>query len=185
VNLREAGAADIGAIARLHAESWRVAYRGMYRDEFLDGPVFGDRLSVWRGRLTSPATNQHTIVAEDGSGAIAGFACAFGDDDPQWGTLLDNIHVDPVRKRAGIGTRLLGEVGRLVSRHYPSSGLYLWVLEGNVSARRFYERWGAQNAGAQEFEPAGGGKVTSLRYVWPDLTTLRASGRKTPEGGAR
>ena len=172
MNNRPARATDIDAIARLHAESWRVAYRGQYSDAFLDGPVFGDRLTVWKERLTSPAENQHTIVAEDGSGAIAGFACAFGDDDPQWGTLLDNIHVDPARKRAGIGTELIVQTARWATLAYPGAGFYLWVLEANAPARRFYERLGAQNAGQVLSEPVGGGQVSSLRYVWADPATV-------------
>ena len=171
MDIREAQTDDIKRIAKLHAESWRVAYRGMYRDEYLDGEVFEDRLHVWQERLTSPAPNQFAIVVEEGKN-IAGFACAFGDDDPQRGTLLDNIHVKPEGKRRGGGTRLIAEVARWAFREYPASGLYLWVLEGNLPARRFYERWGAQNADLQEFMPPGGGSVRSLRYVWPTLAPL-------------
>jgi GNAT superfamily N-acetyltransferase len=165
MNLRAATAEDIHAIARLHAESWRTAYRGQYRDAYLDGPVFGDRLRVWRERLTAPSPNQHVIVADDGA-AIAGFACAFGDDDPAWGTLLDNIHVDPTRKRSGIGTLLLCETARWAEREHPRIGFYLWVLEANAAARSFYERHGARNAGRQLSTAPGGGSISGLRYVW-------------------
>jgi len=37
MNFRRAAACDADRIAQLHAESWRRAYRGMMRDEFLDG----------------------------------------------------------------------------------------------------------------------------------------------------
>src|SRR5439155_542896 len=81
-------------------------YRGQHADAFLDGPVYDDRATIWRERLTSPTPNQHTIVAEDND-TLLGFACALADNDPRWGTLLDNIHVDPMRKRSGIGTQLI------------------------------------------------------------------------------
>lgn len=48
---REATALDADAIAVLHAESWRRAYRGHLSDAYLDGPIFKDRTSVWRGRF--------------------------------------------------------------------------------------------------------------------------------------
>ena len=49
----------------------------------------------------------------------------------------------------------------------PASGFYLWVLEVNTPARRFYERLGARNAESATSEPPGGGTIVGLRYVWP------------------
>jgi len=34
---------DEAAIARLHADSWRAAYRGILRDDFLDDTVVANR----------------------------------------------------------------------------------------------------------------------------------------------
>ena len=34
------------------------------------------------------------MVAEE-AGRVLGFACAYGREDERWGTLLDNLHVDP------------------------------------------------------------------------------------------
>lgn len=175
VSLRPATPSDTEAIARLHAESWRVAYRGMFSDAYLDGDVFADRLATWTERLAHPAANQYVVVDEDAD-SLTGFACAYGDDDPAWGTLLDNIHVRPGIKRRGGGTRLLAEVARWALTTHPASGLYLWVLADNVPAQRFYERWGARNAETKRFDPPGGGSVESFRYVWSDLAALAGIG---------
>ncbi|MDP9236278.1 MAG: GNAT family N-acetyltransferase [Chloroflexota bacterium] len=148
-----------------------MAYRGQYADAFLDGPVFQDQKDVWQKRLTSPVAGQHTIVAEE-DGTLAGFACVFGGEDARWGTLLDNIHVDPQRKREGIGLQLMLEVAAWADRAYPATGFYLWVLEANAPARRFYERLGAHNAEQTTFEPPGGGRVRILRYTWSTPRTL-------------
>jgi GNAT superfamily N-acetyltransferase len=135
--------------------------------------VFEDRLTVWSGRLIAPPDNQHTIIAED-DGRIAGFACTFGAEDAHWGTLLDNIHVDPERKRGGIGTLLLLESARWAQERYQDAGFYLWVLEANGSARRFYERFGARNVEEADSEPPGGGTVRGLRYAWERPADLLA-----------
>ena len=172
MRIRTATPTDIDAIAKLHAESWRITYRGQYTDAFLDGPVYDDRLRVWRDRLTSPEPNQRTIVAEENGDALVGFACAFGDHDPRWGTLLDNIHVDPARKHSGIGTQLIREVSAWTRDQHPSSGLHLWVLEANAPARRFYERLGATNVERATSTPPGGGTVVSLRYAWTNPVAI-------------
>src|SRR5207253_8063247 len=108
IRYREAMREDATTIATLHAESWRVTYRGSYRDEFLDGPVFQDRMGVWNKRLSMPAPNQFVVLAEE-EGLVVGFACAYGRDDEQWGSLLDNIHVRRQQHWQGVGTGLTPE----------------------------------------------------------------------------
>lgn len=160
---------DMVAIATLHAESWRVTYRGAYRDEFLDGDVVQDRISVWEKRLSAPPPNQFVVIAEE-AGDVVGFACAYGREDQRWGTLLDNIHVRRECHRQGTGTRLLSEVATWCRANYADCGLYLWVLAQNSQARRFYERLGATDRGGEVSVPPGGGQVSSRRYAW---TTVR------------
>src|SRR5205814_8591062 len=100
---RRATSEDRLAIAGLHAESWRHTYRGAYRDEFLDGPVFDDRRAAWETRLSEPPANQFVGVAE-AEGRIVGLACAYGGAEEPWGTLLANIHVPPELRRHRLGT---------------------------------------------------------------------------------
>lgn len=163
---------DKVSIATLHAESWRAHYRGAYRDQFLDGPVFDERMKVWEERLSVPSANQFVVVAEEDDRTV-GFACAYGRDDERWGTLLDNIHVMPDRQRRGMGRHLLSEVAAWCSANYPDCGLYLWVLAQNTQAQRFYRGLGALDCGGGAFEPPGGGRITSRRYAWPSVMDIR------------
>jgi len=169
--IRQATAVDSDAVARLHADSWRAHYRGAYRDEFLDGPVVEDRLRVWRDRLTMQAPNQMVIVAYEGDELI-GFICAYGGHDKTWGSLIDNLHVRTERHRRGIGRRLIAEVAAWCRANYTGHGLYLWVLEDNRRAQRFYQGLGAIDRGGEFGEPPGGGQIHKRRYVWkviPDI----------------
>ncbi|HEY2386439.1 MAG TPA: GNAT family N-acetyltransferase [Candidatus Binatia bacterium] len=177
--LREATAADAPAIAALHAESWRTTYRGALRDDYLDGDILGERTAVWRTRLDSPAANQRVVVAEE-RGRVIGFTCAYGEDDARWGTQLDNIHVDRAAHGRGTGTCLVAGVAAWCRVAHPGgSGLYLWVLEQNHPARRFYERLGATDQEGDVWLPPDGGEVKTRRYVWSrdELARLAAHGR--------
>jgi len=171
MNIRPAKIEDAKSIALLHAESWRVAYRGIFRDEFLDGDVVQDRNDVWRQRFAAPKDNQIVLVAEE-SQELSGFVCAFGNEDQKWGTFIDNLHVRKSSNRQGIGTRLMREIAHWSHQHYPGAGLYLSVLEANVAARRFYAALGATNQEARLWEPPGGGEVVELHYVWLSLDSL-------------
>jgi ribosomal protein S18 acetylase RimI-like enzyme len=168
---RTATAADAGAIANLHAESWRIAYRGMLSDAYLERDVVTDRLEIWTGRLQSPTDTHFTLLADDG-GEVVGFAHTIADHDAEWGALLDNLHAAPARKGQGIGTRLMAESAAWVEANATRPSLYLWVLEDNKNARHFYDSLGAEHVGTEVRTGPGGSEATALRCAWPDLHVL-------------
>jgi ribosomal protein S18 acetylase RimI-like enzyme len=166
---------DVEQIALLHAESWRQTFRGMFSDEFLDRDVVRDRLAVWGDRLSKERKEQFVLVALNDS-RLDGFICVYGDEDRRWGSLVDNLHVAPEQKRSGIGTSLMCQAACWLREHHPRSGVYLWVLEANEPARRFYEKLGANDAGTFDKENADGGSARSCLYTWPSPGALaRAS----------
>src|SRR5436305_399026 len=138
VELRSVSVEDVEAIASLHADSWRRNYRGAYTEAFLDGDVETNRRTVWTERLTEPAPQACTLVALI-DGDLAGFIHLIRDDDPEWGALIDNLHVTHRHKGHGVGTALQAAD--------PSSRVYLWVLEQNTSAQAFYAARGGACVG--------------------------------------
>lgn len=173
IEYRPAGPADADAIALLHTRSWRENYRGSLSDAFLDGELPDERIRVWRDRLARPPGNQRVLLALEGP-ELMGFVCAYGAHEPRWGSLIDNLHVAREGRRTGIGAALMRRAGASLARSHPDVGVYLWVLEVNAPARRFYERLGAHDAGATVMETHGGAVVRSCRYVWPGPEALSA-----------
>lgn len=171
--LRPMTAADADSVAALHATSWRSAYRGMLPDDYLDGDLVGERQAVWRERLRSaPQPGHFGIVAEDAAGGMIGFAFVIPGDDPTWGTLIDNLHVHPELKGAGLGRQLMQAVARQLGASH-TQPVYLWVLDANEPAKRFYARMGAEFAEQMtEDLPFGGVALTKWRCVWRDLSAL-------------
>jgi ribosomal protein S18 acetylase RimI-like enzyme len=170
---RDASANDIEAIAALHADSWRRHYRGAFLDAFLDGDVVADRQAVWSERLTAPGADQFTIVA-DRNGVVIGFVHMILDEDPQWGALLDNLHVTHRLKRRGIGRRLLREAAHGLARRRPADRrFYLWVLDQNTAAQSFYAACGGTQVETRIRGPfPGGGRALGHRMAWPDAAAL-------------
>jgi GNAT superfamily N-acetyltransferase len=166
VTYRVATVDDVDGIAALHASSWRRTYRGSFPDAFLDGDLAAERRGVWRERLGRQRADQFVCVAVV-EGQVAGFVCAYGGEDPRWGSLIDNLHVAPDHRREGVGCALMRRAGAWLASSYGGCGVYLWVLEANTGARRFYERVGALDAGTEEVENPSGATARSCRYVWP------------------
>ena len=171
MRLRAATDADVAAITAVHIANWRSAYRGLLSDAYLDDDIVAERGAVWEERFAQPAPNQFTIVAEV-DGEFAGFAHSYADEDAEWGTLLDNLHVVHARQGAGLGRALMVETARWVRANARQPRLHLWVLEANTAARGFYERLGGRTVGSDVWEPPGGGAVADLRIAWTELDVL-------------
>jgi GNAT superfamily N-acetyltransferase len=168
--LRRAVAEDEAAVARLHAESWRTAYRGILRDDFLDDSVVANRREVWSTRFAQLGREDQLILVSEDHGEIQAFACAFLDADPEWGTLLDNLHVIPGLKGRGLGRQLIAGVAENVRQHGDHSVLHLWVYEQNTQARGFYERLGGVITEVVAEAAPDGSQVNALRYAWRELS---------------
>jgi GNAT superfamily N-acetyltransferase len=165
-SLVAADAADVDAIANLHVESWRSAYRGLLPDSFLDGPVVDDRVMLWRERLNTTAADRQLVLKAVSADMLAGFVCVLLDGAPALGPLLDNLHVKPTLKGTGIGSRLFRAALEWVERRAPGQPMHLWVLEGNLPARRFYDRHGGEVAEQRMRQVVPGILAPELRYEW-------------------
>jgi|SRR5215813_5164957 len=170
---RDGTPSDAHAIAHLHAESWCLAYRGILSDHYLDQQVHADRLTGWQKRLPTTAdasSSKMLLILALDSGKLLGFSCAFSEHDSSYGSYLDNLHVAPGLTGRGIGSGLLRLTMERLRDSGSKSGLYLWVLERNTRARRFY-----QHHGATEITPAvlipmpDGQSLPEVRCFWPKL----------------
>lgn len=164
LTLRPATVADAALIASIHAASWQATYRGLLPDAFLDGEVTRERSTYWRDRMNAPGAERRLVrIAERGNEAI-GFLCVERQIDSPWGVLLDNLHALPAHQGIGAG-KLLMRAAQDWAREHGESQLYLYVLEGNDPAIRFYERQGWEFSGAEP-DFMGGIAITALRYVY-------------------
>jgi GNAT superfamily N-acetyltransferase len=103
---------------------------------------------------------------------LVGFACLQLDDDPVFGSLLDNLHVASHVQGSGIGKLLMKECAQRIADKSNSQRMYLWVYEANENARRVYERLGAEHFETVEKPTEDGIPAQVCRYVWPDATVL-------------
>ena len=162
---RTAAAKDVKPIAQLHAQSWSENYRDSFSIEYLDGPVFEERLEVWKGRFNTIDPSQHTIVAEQ-ENQLCGFVCLFTDRDPKWGTLIDNIHVSREYQGKGIGKELMVRTDEYIQQHSKINKYFLWVLTANHQAIAFYKQLGGKIESTEMMDNPGGGRSEVHRIVW-------------------
>jgi len=168
-----ANPSDSAAIAELHAASWRYAYREALSDAYLAGDVVSERQQFWEARLLQPSRNQHVVLAHVDS-LLAGFVCVYGAEHEEWGSYLNNLHVSQAMHGHGVGRALLHAAASLCLQSYGEGSMYLWVLQSNERAQRFYARFGACAVGVDTWNAPDGTKSPLWRLSWPSLVALKA-----------
>lgn len=165
-------AMDVDAVARLHAASWRHAYREELSDAFLAGPIDAERSAAWIARRHEfDRPSAFGLVAED-DGELTGFAYVCIDADPLFGHLLDNLHVLPDRHGVGLGRALLAGVATELQARGAVGGVYLWVYASNVAAQRFYMKCQATRHEQATRATVEGRNTLAFRYVWSTIADL-------------
>ncbi len=164
IDYRFANKNDAENIALLHAQSWQKAYRGMFSDDYLNHLVINDRINVWSERFKT-FENQVVILAIE-NGKLIGFVCIYPNADEKYGSLIDNLHVDPSFQGRGIGKNLLKKAADWIETYTPKPEMFLWVLEKNVNAYKFYEKLGAKNVEIISFKAPDNNNHQAIRMVW-------------------
>ena len=153
-------------VAGLHAASWKVAYRGIFADDYLDHAVDNERLLHWLRRMPELRAGTGEIFLAWLGADAAGFVCIEIGAEREWGAYVDNLHVLPDLRGQRIGTLLLARAAQWASAHGETQ-MYLWVFEANLQARHFYEREGWRAVERQIQGIPGGGECAMWRMVKP------------------
>lgn len=171
LHLRHATKDDYKAIALLHATNWQHTYRGILSDHYLDNEVAEERIKFWKERLEQPADNQIITVAIMNE-TIVGFSCLLLNDDEQYGSMLDNLHVSINAQKTGIGKLLMQDCAKTILAKVSNHKMYLWVFEANQNARAVYEKLGATHIETIDHDNWDGTKAKVCRYTWNDASLL-------------
>ncbi|WP_040164244.1 GNAT family N-acetyltransferase [Microbacterium gorillae] len=164
VQVRWAEQSDAHAVAGVHIDSWRVAYRGLIADEVLDGLDLTQRTQRWSALIGS---SEHGLRVAELDGRIVGWA-SFGrgrDEGLEDRGELSGLYAAPDAWGHGVGHALITRVEDDL-RADGFSSAYLWVLDGNERAIGFYERHGWHGDGTVKIGAAGGASdLRELRHV--------------------
>ena len=165
--IRAAQRPDADAIAAAHTSGWRVGYRGLFPDEYLDSDQFAnDHAAMWCQWTWNGANDDrgaHLFVAEQ-HGAVIGFGSVGPErDQPSCHIDADVVVATPPIPRGEVyafylhadawGTGAAAPLLQTCQQALIESGFssaVLWVLRDNPRARAFYEKMGWTPTGETE-----------------------------------
>lgn len=133
--VRKASMQDVSRIAEIIVFGKRVAYRPIFNNDVVS---FNELqvINLIEEYRSNPALVDNMLVYDDGiiKGVINRI---FKDDSVE----ICEFYIEPFFKGNGIGKELIGQV-ILEARTSKKRKIFLWVIEDNLSARKFYENNG-------------------------------------------
>jgi GNAT superfamily N-acetyltransferase len=155
IELRSALSDDALEVARVHVRAWQAGYRGLLPQEALDSMRPEDRAPRYTFGHSDPTKPMTTVAVVDD--AIAGFV-TIGPS----GHLMA-LYVDPPMWSRGLGRALIA-AGRAQLAARGEREAFLYVLDGNVRAERFYAADGWEPIGELEQKTAWGVTFNERRW---------------------
>lgn len=159
--MRRAKSADAKALAQVHADSWRHAYRGIIPHLHLESMV-RKRGPEWWSRAVRSGEN---ILVVEVASTIGGYA-TFGPARMRGGLEGEvyELYLNPVHQGLGLG-ELLFETCRHNLEERRLRGLLVWALLANTPAIDFYWHRGGRPI-ARAFDRIGGKKLEKIGFAW-------------------
>jgi len=160
MNIRKVTKADdFDAIGNIYAQSWKITYHGIVPQDYLDD-LTGARWAT----LLSESKYDSFLVLEDGKYIGTSSICAARDEKmPDYGEII-SIYLLPEYFGQGYAEPLFNcAINALLVKGYKN--IYLWVLEENVRAQKFYEKQDFHKNGDSKLINIAGKELTEIRYV--------------------
>ena len=162
IKIRWSKPADTTALAALHRDAWRYAYRGIIPGISLERMIARRGPASWR---RMHRLGRRALVLEFDN-RVAGYA-TFGPcrtrSLARRGEIYE-LYVRPEFQGIGFGKRLFGEARRHL-RARGLVGLLVWALAGNDLACRFYMALGGRER-IRGYERVGGTRLEKIGFVW-------------------
>lgn len=138
--VRKATKKDISRIAEIIVFGKRVAYRTIFQNDVVSFNEI-QVIPLWEEYKDNLEKMEHMLVFDDGivKGVIN---CNPAGDEVE----ICEFYVEPFFKGQGIGRELIQNV-IAEAKTTQKKRIFLWVLEENGSARRFYEANGFRASG--------------------------------------
>lgn len=164
MNIDRATPADVHAIAEIHVNAWRAAYKHILSADYLASLSVEQRKVMWRKTVESG--QPELLVARD-NGTVCGwvsFAACRDEDAPSRQAEVWAIYVAPASWSKGVGRALWARV-REILRDKGFMTCSLWVFQENEQAIRFYRSLGfsPDSLPPRHFE-LGGQQLREVRY---------------------
>ena len=144
---------DIESVANIKVSSWRLSYKGIIDDEYLDNMDINSYIEKRREDY-----NKSLYYVAELDGKVVGFS-RYDDrlrqvNGKNIGGEIYALYVDPNMKRMGIGRALVNKI----EEEFKEKGItsfIIWCLKDNEPSKIFYRKIGGVEFSEKEIEIGG------------------------------
>ena len=132
MRIRTAVPEDFKVVGKVHSDAWKQAYRGIFPDDYIDSDTASKRAEEF---LQAIKDDKCTYFLLEESGKAAGIVKTCEDNNI---LEIESIYILDEYRGMGLGRQFMD----FIKTYKPYDSIFLWVLEVNTGARRFYEKNG-------------------------------------------
>ncbi len=148
------------AISRIYEESWKFAYKDIIPESYLESIPTG----CWAPNIEKEGMNTLVLIKDGMFIGTSSYCKSRFSDFSDLGEIV-SIYFLPQYIGKGYGKLLLDavieELGQLGFHE-----IFLWVLEDNLRARKFYEKAGFTSSGNYLNDNIGGKDLREMQYKY-------------------
>lgn len=164
MEIREATIDDVKYISRIHALSWKEAYRGIVPQAYLDELKEDFWVPAFTGWIKGNALAAQLIYDRGSPVGCIAYGKSRDEALHDWGEIV-SLYLLKEYFGKGYGSGLFASALQDL-RQSGYKSIYLWVLKENERARRFYERNGFQCSTDECIFEIMGKQLTDVRYIY-------------------
>jgi GNAT superfamily N-acetyltransferase len=154
---------DAATLSKIHALSWKSAYKGIVPQKYLDRIKMDLWVATFQKWFAENVFKADILYLDNTAIGCVTYGKSRDEKYSNWGEIV-SIYMHPDYYRKGYGQKLFAHaLEQLKSEGYKNC--YLWVLASNANARRFYEKNGFIWNGEKGQIEIMGEKLTDLRYI--------------------
>lgn len=163
VRIKKASINDTEIISSIHALSWKSAYRGMIPSQYLDNLEDNFWVNAFDNWITKAELIVKIIFQDEKPVGCIAYGDSRDDKFSNCGEIV-SIYILPDYFHKGYGQRLLDSALEDM-KSMGHKNIYLWALEENNRARRFYEKNKFKYNGDKHHFEIMDKQLTNLRYI--------------------
>ncbi len=158
---------ELYEVAKIHTDSIKNTYVGIYDQEWLDSLNYEDYDKFWK-REWLRGDNEVILMKENDE--VVGFAMIIFSVDKAGSAVLDRLHVRRDMHHRGIGRKLISAAAGFVWNMGINS-MQIVVIGGNDRAEDLYRAVGAKYM-ESDIREHRGRQIVRNKFVWDDLEKI-------------